>query len=52
MFITFCKQLKLVNYSTDYSLIRRLHLVDSIHSDTIHFILIATMSFCDEKRLT
>jgi len=27
-------------------------LADSIHSDIMHFILIATMSFYDEKRLT
>jgi len=29
-----------------------LHLADSIHSDIIHFIFIATRSFYDEKRLT
>jgi len=34
------------------SFIRRLHLADSIHSDIIHFIFIATRSFYDEKRLT
>ena len=36
----------------DYSLIHHLHLADSIHSDIIHFIFIATRSFYDEKRLT
>jgi len=29
-----------------------LHLADSIHSDIIHFIFIATRSFYDKKRLT
>jgi len=36
----------------DYSIIVRLHLADSIHSDIIHFIFIATRSFYNEKRLT
>jgi len=45
MFIAICKQLKLVNYS----LIHHLHLADSIHSDIIHSIFIATRSFYDEK---
>jgi len=31
---------------------RHLHLADSIYSDIIHFIFIATRSFYDEKRLT
>jgi len=53
MFIAICKQLKLVNYATaDYSIIHHLHLADSIHSDIIHFIFIATWSFYDKKRLT
>jgi len=53
MFITICKQLKLVNYvMADYSFIRHLHLAYSIHSDIIHFIFIAMRSFYDEKRLT
>jgi len=34
------------------ALIRRLHFADSIHSDTSHFIFIATRSFYDDKRLT
>jgi len=49
MFIAMCKQLKLVNYTADYSLIRRLHLADSIQSDIKHFIFVATWSFYDEK---
>jgi len=48
MFIAICKQLKLVNY-TDYSIIHHLHLADSIHSDIMRFIFIATRSFYDEK---
>jgi len=53
MFISIGKQLKLAKYVTaDYSFIRRLHLADSIHSDIIHFIFIATRSFYDEKKLT
>jgi len=32
--------------------ISKLHLADSIQSDTIRFIFIATRSFYDEKRLT
>jgi len=48
MFIAICKQLKLVNYVTaDYSFIRRLHLADSIYSDTIDIFFIATRSFYD-----
>jgi len=35
-----------------YSLMRRLHLADSIHSDIMHFIFIATRSFYENKRLT
>jgi len=45
MFIAICKQLKLVNYS----LIRRLHCSESIHSDIIHFIFIASRLFYHEK---
>jgi len=33
-------------------IIHCLHLVDSIHSDIIHFIFTATRLFYDEKRLT
>jgi len=48
MFIAIRKQLKLVNYSRlAYSFIHCLHLADSIHSDIIHFIFIATRSFYD-----
>jgi len=50
MFIAICKQLKLVGPTADYSLIRHLHLADSIHSDIIHFIFISTRSFYDEKK--
>jgi len=43
---------KLSKTAADYSIICHLHLADSIHSDIVHFIFIATRSFYDKKRLT